>query len=287
MLNAARHATLKGDSFAGAMQELGFNLRLRLPFSKPDKTMFARSGTEMESTTVGPESLDRARRRSYEKLEKSFSVDEGDMWGGERAWRRAHRIFTNALLAGWPELADVQAPAHAIRSSGESPATAPFRDLKNFLTPSQPHPHTTIPIDYPEDLPDDPNPPLLPIHSHGAYLSFAPDDATFLAAVLLLGMARCSSQIPQTLAWMRALDIKPLMRTLAYALVFWAEVSIGSPLLEGLRGRHEDGEYVRFVRWMEEWVGVENVPDEAAIGYAMRNIDGMRRGVRLDNVLNR
>ena len=278
MLNAARHATQAGDSLAGAMQELGFDLRLRLPFYKPDKTMVARSGTEMESVTVvGPESLDGARRRSYEKVERSFAVKGGDMWGGERAWRRAHRIFTSALLAGWPALADVRVPAHAVRSSGESPATAPFRDLKSFLTPQA---YTTTPED---DISpsDDPNPPLLPTRPHGAYLSFAPDDATFLAAVLLLGTARCASQIPQTLAWMRALDIKPRKRTLAYALVYWAEVSIGAPLLEGLRlrGGSEDGEYARLVRWMAEWVGVENVPDEEAVGEAMRRVDGMRRGV--------
>ena len=88
---------------------------------------------------------------------------------------------------------------------------------------------------------------------------------------------------------MRALGIAPRVRTLAYALVFWAEVSIGAPLLERLRSRRrsrggEDGggEYVRLVRWMEEWVGVENVPDEAAVGEAMRRVDAMRRGGRRD-----
>jgi hypothetical protein len=33
---------------------------------------------------------------------------------------------------------------------------------------------------------------------------------------------------------------------------------------------------------MEEWVGVENVPDEAAVGEAMRRVDVMRRGDRRD-----
>jgi hypothetical protein len=134
MLDAARLATVRGDSFAGAIQELGFDirrLRSSLPFSKSDGTMVARSGMEKESTAVGPESLDRACRRSYEK---SFNVNKGDMWGGELAWRRAYKVFTSALLAGWPEHADVRAPAQAIRSSSEGPATAPFRDLKSFLT---------------------------------------------------------------------------------------------------------------------------------------------------------
>ena len=294
MLDAARLATIRGDSFAGAMQELGFDLRLRLPFSNPDKTTAARSGTE-ESTVVGPESLDRARCRSYEKLERAFAVNEGDMWGGERAWRRAYRTFTSALLAGWPELADVRAPAHAIRSSGEGPATAPFRDLTSFFTTTQsddPNP-PLLPI-HPGDPnlpilpidPSDPNPPLLPIHPNGAYLSFAPDEPTFHAAVLLLGIARGASQIPQVLAWMRALGIQPRMRTLSYALVFWAEVSIGAPLLERLRiSGGYGGEYVRLVRWMEEWVGVENVPDEAAVGDAVRKVDDMRRSASRQSIM--
>ena len=296
MLDAARQATLNGDSFAGAMQELGFDLRFRLPFAKPDRTMGSRSGSEMESSaTADAESLNRARRRSYSKLERSLAVNEGDMWGGERAWRRAHRTFTSALLAGWPALADVRAPARAIRSSGENPATSPLLDLKSFF--AQPRQDTTPDGNDKNDpendfsLPDDPPhhlpfTPLLPIHPHGAYPSFAPDDATFRAAILLLGTARCASQIPQTLAWMRALGVVPHVRTLAYALVFWAEVSIGAPLLERLRSRRrkseDGGEYVRLVRWMEEWVGVENVPDEAAVGEAMRRVDAMRRGDRRD-----
>jgi hypothetical protein len=32
------------------------------------------------------------------------------------------------------------------------------------------------------------------------------------------------------------------------------------------------------VRWMAEWVGARNVPDEAEIGVAMRRVDAMRRG---------
>ncbi|KAI0248400.1 hypothetical protein BJV78DRAFT_1236389 [Lactifluus subvellereus] len=90
---------------------------------------------------------------------------------------------------------------------------------------------------------------------------------------------------------MRALGLAPRARTLAYALVFWAEVSMGAPLLErwrtgdgvggsggGSRSGGGGGEYLRFVRWLEEWVGVGNVPDEAEVGEAMRRVDAMRRG---------
>ena len=72
------------------------------------------------------------------------------------------------------------------------------------------------------------------------------------------------------------------MHALAYALVFWAEVSIGALLLEQLRifrdrrwGGDDGGEYVRLVWWMEDWAGAENVPDEAAVGETMRRVDAM------------
>ncbi|KAH9040913.1 hypothetical protein EDB83DRAFT_2228256 [Lactarius deliciosus] len=263
MLGAARHATLNGDSLAGAMRELG--LPFRMPFSRqPDVTPPLSS------------SLDRARRTSYAQLKRALVTSEGDMWGSERAWRRAYRIFTDALLAAWPALAQVRAPAHAMRASGDGAATAPLRDLGRFLVPRS----SSSPVENEKvDVIDDGLPPLLPVHTHAAGYcpSFAPDDATFRAAVLLLGAARAAGEIPLVLAWMRALGVVPRTRTLAYALVFWAEVSVGAPLLERLRGAHR-GEYVRFVRWMEEWVGAANVPDDAAVGEAMRRVDGMRRG---------
>ena len=301
MLDAARHATLNGETLAGAMQELGFGFQFRLPFTQKKTEVPPADDAELSS-------LERARRRSYAKFKKSLAVSDGDMWGGERAWRRAHRIFTNALLAGWPALADVRAPARAVRASGESPATTPLRDLKHFFVPPPPPPRNDANDDGPQKtrattlapspcdddhLPQtsssssSSSPPLLPIHPHGAYPSFAPDDATFRAAILLLGTARAAaSEIPRTLAWMRALRIEPRTRTLAYALVFWAEVSVGAPLLERLRhkrggGDGGEGEYVRLVRWIEDWVGVGNVPDEAAVGEAMRRVDAMRRGVRI------
>lgn len=290
MLDSARRATLRGESFTGAMKELGFDFQFRLPFTKP--TMDA----QPELTDAG--SLAEARRKAYERFEKSLVVNDGDMWGRERAWRRAHRIFTSALLAGWPALADVRPPARAVRTSIESVATSPLRELKNFLSPPKPDDEdgaeptalhkNTLYTDADTEL--DPNlhhlPPLLPIHPRGAYPSFAPDNVTFHSAILLLGGIGVAGEIPRTLAWMRALGITPQPRTLAYALVFWAEVSLGAPLLESLRsmavvshivGDVGQGEYARLVRWMAEWVGAENVPDEAAVGEAVRGVDLMRR----------
>jgi hypothetical protein len=264
MLDAARHATLNGDSFAGAIQELG--LPFRIPFRRA------------HAPTPTSSSLDLARRTSHTMLRSALTSSKGDMWGSERAWRRAYRLFTDALLAAWPTLAEVRAPAHAMRASGDGAATAPLRDLGRFLIPGRAPIPTPTPTEVEPDDHDHAPPLLLPVHARGAAYcpSFAPDDATFRAAILLLGTARAAGEIPLLLARMRALGITPRTRTLAYALVFWAEVSVGAPLLERLQGGC--GEYVRLVRWMEEWVGMEGgVPDEAGVGEAMRRVDAMRR----------
>jgi hypothetical protein len=62
---------------------------------------------------------------------------------------------------------------------------------------------------------------------------------------------------------MRALGIKPTRDTLSLALVFWAEVSLHGPLIEKLVG--ERSEYVRLVRWIREWVGHRNAPNDRDI----------------------
>ncbi|KAI0298467.1 hypothetical protein B0F90DRAFT_1732731 [Multifurca ochricompacta] len=294
MLDAARHALFMGKASPARCKSSGSS-----GFVSAPRSSNGRSWIRMRIIQVSDE-------RRLRKAQKSLTVNEGDMWGNERAWRRAHRIFTNALLAGWPALSQVRSPSHAIRSSRESPATTPLRDLKSFLTPrkvsetdddngSRGSPtYQSVPslkaeveevdgdnlsyqssYDYTASSParpPPPPPPFLPIHPRGAYPSFAPDDATFRASILLLGTARAASEIPLTLARMRAMGIAPRTPTLAYALVFWAEVSVGAPLLERWRGA-SGGEYVRLVKWMEDWVGVENVPDEAAVGEAMRRVD--------------
>jgi hypothetical protein len=71
-LDAARHATFGGETFKGALQELGFSkfrfrFRWRLPF------LFHHHEHDDEPAEMGTavtESLDRARRRTYEQLEK-------------------------------------------------------------------------------------------------------------------------------------------------------------------------------------------------------------------------
>jgi hypothetical protein len=254
------------------------------------------SESERASTAAYAESLDHAHCRSYEKFKTSLAVN-----GGGYVVRRAciaHRISTSVLLIGWLALADVPAPAHAIRSSVERSATAPLRDPKSFLAPPRGLKRFLSPPAHKTTLGDNminvqrsggrllpltilPHTPLPLLHSPFTRTAHTPffrtrRRATFSAAVFLPDTSRCASQIPQILAWMRALGVPPRVRTLAYALVFWAEVSIGGPLLEQLRTFRDrwwgddGGEYVRLVLWMEDWVGAENVPAEVAVGEAMR-----------------
>jgi hypothetical protein len=137
-------------------------------------------------------------------------------------------------------------------------------------------PKLNINVDGDED--EDSSPPMLPIHPRGAYPSFSPDDATFRAEILLVGTTGTApTEIPLILAWMRALGLTPGTRTLAYALVFWAEMSRSSPLLERFQNSG-GGEYVTFVRWLEEWVGAGKLPDEKEVGEAVRRVEAMRQG---------
>ena len=64
------------------------------------------------------------------------------------------------------------------------------------------------------------------------------------------------------------------MRTLAYALVFWAEMSIGAPLLERLRSFRDRQWGVCAFGALEDWGGMENVSDDAAVGEAISHAEG-------------
>jgi hypothetical protein len=64
---------LSGETFKGALHELGISQFHDFRSSYP--------------TTAITESLDRARRRTYEQLEKSLTFNEDDTWGNEQASR--------------------------------------------------------------------------------------------------------------------------------------------------------------------------------------------------------
>ena len=219
MLDAACHVTLGGETFKGTLQELGlskFCFRWRLPFLS--RHHYDHDDEHAEMGTTVTKSLDHAHCRTYEQLEKSLTVNEGDMWGNEWACHRAHRLFVDALFASWPFLTKVHPPpTRAIHTSSHDPAMAPLCNLKHFLMPPPPDSGPKLNINVDSDEDEDSSPPMLPIHPCSAYPSFSPDDATFRAEILLVGTTGTApTEIPLILAWIRALGLTPGTRTLAY-----------------------------------------------------------------------
>lgn len=115
----------------------------------------------------------------------------------------------------------------------------------------------------------------LGLYPLGAYPKVFPTAITFHNYVYLLGLNNQATQIPLALAWMRELGLLPLKGTIAISLVFWAEVSLRAPLLDELMGQ---GEYAKFVRWLEGWVGVEKMPGHSRMGKASKMIARAREG---------
>lgn len=174
------------------------------------------------------------------------------MWGSTPAWQKATRVFCHAVLGNWPTLLEVSAPAMALRSSADDMGRHPFKELaRNIFGPPHDDAFTHIDPKSPAALAQ------LGLYPLGAYPKIFPTEVTFHNYIYLLGLNNQAAQIPLTMAWMRELGILPTKQTIAIGLVFWAEVSLRAPLLEQWMG---EGEYAKFLRWLEDWVGPEKMP---------------------------
>lgn len=69
---------------------------------------------------------------------------------------------------------------------------------------------------------------------------------------------------------MRALRVHPRRRTLCFALIFWAEVSLRGPIFEEWAEKNERSEYGRLWRWIRDWVGDRNVPRDYMITHFVK-----------------
>ncbi|KDQ55932.1 hypothetical protein JAAARDRAFT_36707 [Jaapia argillacea MUCL 33604] len=210
------------------------------------------------------------------------------VWRGEPAWKVVRQIFRQVILGNHPELLGVESPAKALRTSRDSPGVSPVKDLANSLLVG----HRSRSVLGGRDtggieeesvggttmIQPDTSPKALALqglYPPHPYPSIIPTTLSFRRYILLLGLHSLSSEIPTTLAWMRALNVLPDKKTLALALAFWGEVSIRAPLLDRWRGREE---YEGLVRWVGEWVGRGALPGEGDVGEALLVIKRNREG---------
>ncbi|KAG8835272.1 hypothetical protein FRC17_004579, partial [Serendipita sp. 399] len=170
---------------------------------------------------------------------------ESGFWHGQWAFVNARVIFRDAVLGNWPHLQDVECPVGAY-----SPQSVSDR---LWVTTDK--------------VPEMRWPTIIPI------------DKTFHAYIFLLGWNELQAEIPIALAWMRALQITPMHKTLCAALMYFGEVARLPPLFESFelrRGSEYGGDYGKLRRWIADWVGESGLPSENNIA-AYRRGDGQRK----------
>ncbi|KAJ6554529.1 hypothetical protein B0H19DRAFT_873069, partial [Mycena capillaripes] len=169
------------------------------------------------------------------------------VWRERPATETASHIFLQAAF-GAPERLHITAldpPAYAVRAHSETDSAAPTLRL------DMPPPRFELPAD------------ILTPTGRAHFPELLLRERAWAAYIMLLGMTRRAPEISRTLAWMRALGVRPSERTLGAALAFWGEVSVQPPVVAAMAGRKGD-QYLNLVEWLREWCG--EVPDEHTVG---------------------
>ena len=193
------------------------------------------------------------------------------LWGDVPAWQKATKIFYHAVLGNNPKLLHIPPPATAIRSSADDIHRHPWAEFIRSVGGPSPANEVfhDVDVNSPASL------ARLGLYPLQAYPKISPTKTNFHNLINLLGMSGQASQIPMVLAWMKELGIIPFERTIAMALIFWAEVSLRAPLFEQFGG---EGEYSKLLKWLEEWVGESRMPGQAKMTRMSKVIAKAREG---------
>lgn len=193
------------------------------------------------------------------------------LWGDVPAWHKATKIFYHAVLGNHASLLHISPPVTAIRSSADDMYRHPWVEFIRSVQGPSPTNEAfhDVDVNSPASL------ARLGLYPLQAYPKINPTKATFHNLIYLLGMCGQASQIPTVLAWMKELGITPFEKTMAMALIFWAEVSLRAPLFEQFGG---EGEYSKLLKWLEAWVGRDRIPGQARMTKMSRMIARTREG---------
>jgi pentatricopeptide repeat protein len=240
LCRAARlSAKLDSRSIAGNIA----SMRLSSPFRKPQ---------------VEPSNREEVVQTIERMLIENDTKAARNIWKNAPAADGVRNVFRELIFSNWPELRNIDPPAHAVRRAADGAEMSPLREIAQSIAQclssnSVPPPGST---------------PLITVST--SYASVVPTEAAFYAYILLLGTSSYQHEISLVLAWMRALHIHPRRRTLCIALIFWAEVSLRGPLFEDWAESNGRSEYGKLERWILDWVGEDNVPKGYLIGYFLK-----------------
>jgi hypothetical protein len=189
-------------------------------------------------------------------------------WHDAEPWRVVRHIFREEVMFGnWPGLRHVKPPAHAIRADDATGRLEAFREMRareNLYWHSS-------------------------IGSKGRYPQLIPTQGAFKQYIMLLGRVRRSSEIPEVMAWMKALDIRPTQLTVAVALSLWSHVALDSPIddtwneLQSRQAwnasspwrRTHGGEYGKLIAWLTDWLGEHEIPSDEKILEVSKEVDAI------------
>ncbi|CCM05902.1 uncharacterized protein FIBRA_08140 [Fibroporia radiculosa] len=247
LLQTARFASSHSNpSLRGALTEFGLGGLLPRP----------------ATTLLSPEAIRQQLFSHFSKaLDASNPTLNTGLWGSERAGTVALRIIHEVLFTNSPDLEMVPSPARAIRPSADFQALSPVADLFRSVSRQS--------VDVQGVSKDIAGRTASSLSAH-----IIPNDALFYAYINLLATESRIPQIPLALAWMRHLGIRPSERTLASALVHWAEVSMDAPLVQQLKGGRS--EYQKLTKWMRGWVGEQHMPTDEQIGTELQQLKSFR-----------
>ncbi|TFK36525.1 hypothetical protein BDQ12DRAFT_654227 [Crucibulum laeve] len=229
LLQAARVAYRLDDTLSGAIATLG----LKNPFRKQRKNMSTRDDI-LQSIADVIGQPDHAQPKRY----------VSGIWNGLPPINAACKVFQQAIFGNDHDkkLPNVKSPADAVRTSLDA------------------DPMLALPSFRPTKFEFVPPPDLLTLSGKSRHPNVVVTDNNCFNYIVLLGLGSRATEIPLTLAWMRALDIQPSGSTLAAALVFWAEVSLQAPLVEAWSGGAQKSEFIKLADWVREWVGEPRAP---------------------------
>ncbi|KAF9651798.1 hypothetical protein BDM02DRAFT_3258932 [Thelephora ganbajun] len=259
LLEISRRVMRYEETFAG------FWANLRAKRSSPHLDDFS-SPFHIPDRDEVVESLRLALDHDTQKEHKTTGL-----WGGVPAWQKATKIFYHAVLGNNPKLLHILSPATAIRSSVDDIHRHPWAEFIRSVQGPPPADETfhDVDVNSPASL------ARLGLYPLRAYPNIVPTRTTFHNQIYLLGMCGQASQIPMILAWMKELRIIPFEKTIAMALIFWAEVSLRAPLFEQFGG---EGEYPKLLGWLGAWVGEGRMPGQPKMTKVSKGIAKAREG---------
>ncbi|KAG8963529.1 hypothetical protein FRC03_002886 [Tulasnella sp. 419] len=272
LINAATFNSAGGEHFIKDRPYFGLDAVAFSLAEKFTKTITSRKYARLQSSLEGLSFQDKI----VEILRHPRSLPQDVLWDGLPAWQRARLLFLEVMLGNHPGLANVENPVPLTGPTGNTQIGSQIQTspLEISLTPSSSPYGQHIEFQHLPTIHDIPKPPHSPL-----YPEISLSDRLFRSYIVLLGEHLLEDQIPLTLAWMRALGIKPNKWTVATALVYFKRATHDqvAPLDDRVRGDRITGEYRTLLDWVIVWLGKENMPSVQEIGKVEQRVS-IKRG---------